>query len=38
MVKINKIFLDNVEDLDIVVLMYNLLEHREKYSITSKRL
>ena len=30
--------MDNVEDLDIVMSMYNLLEYSHNYSITSGRL
>ena len=33
--KINNIFLDNAQDLDIVMPMYNLLEYSDNYSITS---
>ena len=33
--KINNAFLDNVEDLDIVIPMYNLLEYSDNYSVTS---
>ena len=33
--KINNAFIDNAEDLDIVMLMYNLLESSGKYSMTS---
>ena len=33
--KINDAFIDNAEDFDIVMLMYNLLESSEKYSMTS---
>ena len=29
-----KTFIDNTEDLDIVMLMYNLLEYSDKYSMT----
>ena len=36
--KFNHIFIDNAADLDIVVPMYNLLEHRDISSITSKSL
>ena len=38
--KIKNIFIviDNVEDLDIVMLMDNLLEYSENYSMTSRRL
>ena len=30
--------IDNAEDLDIVMLMYNLLEYSQNYSMTSGRL
>ena len=33
--KINKTFIDNAEDLDIVIPMYKLLEHSGNYSMTS---
>ena len=33
--KINNIFIDNAEDLDIVMPMYNLLEHSDNYSMKS---
>ena len=33
--KINNIFVDNAEDLDIVMPMYNLLEYSDNYSMTS---
>ena len=36
--KINNTFIDNAEDFDIVMPMYNLLEHNGNYSITSGRL
>ena len=32
--KINNRFMDNAEDLDIVMVMYNLLEHSDNYSMT----
>ena len=32
--KINKTFLENAEDLDIFMLMYNLLEYSDHYSMT----
>ena len=32
--KINNTFIDNVEDLDIVIPMYNLLECSDNYSMT----
>ena len=34
--KINDTFVDNAEDLDIVMPMYNLLEYCDNYSITSE--
>ena len=33
--KINNTLIDNAEDLDIVMQMYNLLEHSDNYSVTS---
>ena len=33
--KINNTFIDNAEDLDIVMPMYNLLEYSGNYSMTS---
>ena len=33
--KINNTYIDNAEDLDIVMPMYNLLEYSDNYSITS---
>ena len=33
--KINNTLIGNVEDLDILILMYNLLEYSDNYSITS---
>ena len=36
--KINNTLIKNVKDLDVVMLMYNLLEYSEKYSITSASL
>ena len=33
--KIKKTFIDNAEDLDIVMPMYNLLEYSDNYSMTS---
>ena len=33
--KLNDTFIDNAEDLDIVMQMYNLLEYSEHYSMTS---
>ena len=33
--KINSTFIDNAEGLDIVMLMYNLLEYSDNYSKTS---
>ena len=35
MTKINKTFIGNAEDLDIVMLMYNLLEYSDNHSMTS---
>ena len=35
MTKINKTFIGNVEDLDIVMLIYNLLEYSDNHSMTS---
>ena len=32
--KINSTFIDNAEDLDIVMPMYNLLEYSDNYSMT----
>ena len=34
-IKINNAFIDNAEDLDIVMPMYNLLECGDHYSLTS---
>ena len=36
--KMIKILIDNAEDLDIVMLMYNLLEYSDNYSMTSENL
>ena len=36
--KINNIFIDNVEDLDIVVPIYNLSDYSGNYSMTSRSL
>ena len=36
MSKFNNKFIDNAEDLDIVMLMYNLLEHSDNYSMASR--
>ena len=36
--KINNTLLDNVEDLDIVMRMYNLIEYSKKYSKTTQSL
>ena len=36
--KIINTFIDNIEDLDIVMSMYNLLEYSENYSMSSGRL
>ena len=33
--KISSVFIDNAEDLDVVMLLYNLLEYNDNYSITS---
>ena len=33
--KINSKFIDNAEDLDIIIPMYNLLEYSGNYSMTS---
>ena len=33
--KINDTCIDNVEDLDIIMLMYNQLEYSDNYSMTS---
>ena len=33
-IKINNTFIDNVEDLDIAMPMYNLLEYKNNYSMT----
>ena len=33
--KIYNTFIDNVEDFDIAMLMYNLLEYSDNYSMTS---
>ena len=33
--KINKTFIGNTENLDIVMLMHNLLEYSDNYSLTS---
>ena len=33
--KLNDTFIDNAEDLDIVMRMHNLLEYSENYSMTS---
>ena len=35
--KIDNAFVDNTEDLNIVILMYNLLEYRDNYSMISVR-
>ena len=35
--KINNTFIDNVEDLDVVMPMYNLLEYSKDYSKTTGR-
>ena len=36
--KINNTFVDNAEDRDIVMPMYNLLEYNDNYSVTSRSL
>ena len=36
--KINNTFIDNAEDLDIVMPIYNLLEYSDKYSMTLESL
>ena len=36
--KINNTFIDNAEELDIVMLMYNLLEYSDNYSVTLESL
>ena len=36
--KINSALIDNAEDLDIVMPMYNLLEYSQNYSLTSRSL
>ena len=36
--KINNTFIDNPEDLDIVIPMYDLLAYSDNYSMTSGRL
>ena len=36
--KISNTYVDNVEDLDIVVPVYNLLEYSDNYSMTSRSL
>ena len=36
--KINNTFIDNAEDLDIAMSMYNLLEYSDYYSLTSGNL
>ena len=36
--KINNTFIDNAEDLDIAMSMYNLLEYSDNYSLTSGNL
>ena len=33
--KLNNTFIDNSEDLDIVILIYNLLEYSDNYSMAS---
>ena len=36
--KMNNIFVDNAEDLHIVISMYNLLEYSNNYSMTAGKL
>ena len=36
--KINNTFIKNAEDFDIVMPMYNLLEYKDNYSMTSESL
>ena len=36
--KINNTFIDNAEDLDVIMPMYNLLEYSNNYSKTSESL
>ena len=36
--KINNTFIDNIEDLDVAIPMYNLLEYSDNYSLTSGNL
>ena len=36
--KINNTFIDNAEDLDTIMPMYNLLEYSDNYFMTSKKL
>ena len=36
MSKINNIFTDSSEDLDVVMPMYNLLKYNDNYSMTSE--
>ena len=36
--KINNTFIGNIEDLDVAIPMYNLLEYSDKYSLTSGNL
>ena len=38
MSKINNTFIDNAEDLGIVISMYNFLEYSDSYSVTSESL
>ena len=35
-IKINNAFIENAEDLDIVMAIYNLLEYSNNYSMTSR--
>ena len=36
--KINNTFIDNVEDLDIIMPMYNMLEYSDNYFMSARRL
>ena len=38
MSKINNTFIDNVEDLDIIMPMYNMLEYSDNYFMSARRL
>ena len=37
-IKLNYTFIDNLEDLDIVMPMYNVLKYSDNYSMTSRSL